>query len=169
MTVIPSSLVDSLFAQFGESDITRLSIREVGKLVAQIEEKSGQEFIHMEMGVPGLPALPITVEAEKEAERAGMDSRQLSFELFKNGLAIPEIARSRQMAVSTIESHLLYYVGSGKIDINRLVELRKVKAIEECIELNNFRQLSDLKAKLGEHYSYSEIRFVLKYLEVNNQ
>ena len=43
--IIKKEIVDSLFAQFGESDITQLSIREVGKLVAQIEQQSGQEFL----------------------------------------------------------------------------------------------------------------------------
>jgi len=70
--MIEKSLVDSLFAQFGESDITSLSIREVGRLVSQIEEKSGQEFIHMEMGVPGLPASGIAIAAEKEALDKGL-------------------------------------------------------------------------------------------------
>ncbi|MDP4238476.1 MAG: pyridoxal phosphate-dependent aminotransferase [Bacteroidota bacterium] len=69
---IPKPLVDSLFEQFGEADITRLSIREVGRLVSQIEEQSGQEFIHMEMGVPGLPAPAIAIEAEKEALDKGV-------------------------------------------------------------------------------------------------
>lgn len=71
---IPKHIVDSLFEQFGESDITRLSIREVGKLVSQIEEKSGQQFIHMELGVPGLPASRIAIEAEKEALDKGLAS-----------------------------------------------------------------------------------------------
>lgn len=70
--MIQKELVDSLFSAFGESDITRLSIREVGKLVSQIEAESGQEFIHMEMGVPGLPANDIAVNAEKEALDAGL-------------------------------------------------------------------------------------------------
>ena len=70
--MIEKSLVDSLFAQFGELDITSLSIREVGRLVSQIEEKSGQEFIHMEMGVPGLPASGIAIAAEKEALDKGL-------------------------------------------------------------------------------------------------
>jgi len=70
--MISKELVDSLFTQFGESEITRLSIREVGKLVGQIEEQSGQEFIHMEMGVPGLPALSISIAAEKEALDKGL-------------------------------------------------------------------------------------------------
>jgi len=70
--LIPKELVDSLFAQFRVSDITQLSIREVGNLVRQIEEKSGEEFIHMEMGVPGLPASQIAIEAEKEALDKGL-------------------------------------------------------------------------------------------------
>lgn len=70
--IIKKELVDSVFAQFGESDITQLSIREVGKLVAKIEEVSGEEFIHMEMGVPGLPASSIGVIAEKAALDLGL-------------------------------------------------------------------------------------------------
>lgn len=70
--VIKKELVDSVFEQFGESDITHLSIREVGKLVAKIEEVSAEEFIHMEMGVPGLPASAIGVAAEKAALDLGL-------------------------------------------------------------------------------------------------
>lgn len=72
--MIDKKLVESLFAQFGESDINRLSIREVGKLVAGIEQQSGVEFIHMEMGVPGLPATSIGIQAEKEALDKGLAS-----------------------------------------------------------------------------------------------
>lgn len=70
--IIEKKIVDDLFDQFGEPDITRLSIREVGKLVSQIEQKSGTEFIHMEMGVPGMPANSIGVAAEKEALELGL-------------------------------------------------------------------------------------------------
>ena len=80
MATIPKTLVDSLFAQFGESEITSLSIREVGKLVSQIEEQSGQEFIHMEMGVPGLPAHEIAIRAEKEALDMGLAAKYPNIE-----------------------------------------------------------------------------------------
>ena len=72
--MIPKQLVDGLFSQFGTEDINQLSIRQVGKLVAQIEQQSGVEFIHMEMGVPGLPASHIGIEAEKEALDKGLAS-----------------------------------------------------------------------------------------------
>ena len=55
-------------------DINTLSIREVGKLVAEIEQESGMEFIHMEMGVPGLPASEFGLKAEKEALDKGLAS-----------------------------------------------------------------------------------------------
>ena len=72
--MIQKNIVDNLFAQFGTDDINQLSIRQVGKLVAQIEQQSGVEFIHMEMGVPGLPASHIGIEAEKEALNKGLAS-----------------------------------------------------------------------------------------------
>jgi hypothetical protein len=128
----------------------------------------GREILGMILTYREKHGMDVPAEAEKEAERAGMDSKQLTYELFKNGLTIPEIARNRQMAVSTVETHLLSYLANGEIDINRLIDQRKLKAIEECQELNNFKQLSDLKAKLGDAYSYAEIKFVLKYLELKS-
>jgi len=95
---ISKEIVDSLFEQFGEADITRLSIREVGKLVSQIEQQSGQEFIHMEMGVPGLPALDIAIHAEKEALDKGLASMYPNIEGIQ--LAKDEIARFARLFIN---------------------------------------------------------------------
>ena len=99
---ISKSLVDSIFSQFGETDITRLSIREVGKLVSQIETQSGEEFIHMEMGVPGLPASPIAIEAEKEALDTGIASMYPDIE----GIPVAkiEIARFAKLFMDIVVS-----------------------------------------------------------------
>jgi len=96
--IIQQELVDALFAQFGESDITRLSIREVGKLVAQIEKESGQEFIHMEMGVPGLPASSIAINAEKEALDNGLAAQYPNIEGIP--FAKTEIARFANLFIN---------------------------------------------------------------------
>lgn len=52
--------------------VGRASIREIKKLIDEIEKATGDEFIRMEMGIPGLPAVKIGVEAEKEALDAGI-------------------------------------------------------------------------------------------------
>ena len=48
-------------------DVRSASIREMNKLVNAIEEKLDVRFIRMEFGIPGLPANPIAIEAERQA------------------------------------------------------------------------------------------------------
>ena len=60
-----------------ESKITnvgRASIREIKRLINGIESETGEKFIRMEMGVPGLPATEIGVQAEIEALKKGVAS-----------------------------------------------------------------------------------------------
>jgi aspartate/methionine/tyrosine aminotransferase len=48
------------------------SIREIKKLINGIEKETGEKFIRMEMGVPGLPPADIGVQAEIEALQRGV-------------------------------------------------------------------------------------------------
>lgn len=52
----------------------RASIREIKKLIDDIESAAGKKFIRMEMGIPGLPPSKIGVEAEIEALKKGVAS-----------------------------------------------------------------------------------------------
>ena len=71
-TPIEKEIVDNALKEAGVTQISKASIREIKKLINRIEEKSGQKFIRMEMGIPGLPAPKIAVEAEKAALDAGV-------------------------------------------------------------------------------------------------
>lgn len=90
MIISPETVAQAL-RQTGATDIKQLSIREMGKLVSIIEKLTGIEFIHMEMGVPGLPACEIGLQAEREALDTGCASQYTNIE----GIATlkPEIAR----------------------------------------------------------------------------
>ncbi len=48
------------------------TIREIKKLVDEIEKATGEKFIRMEMGIPGLPPTKVGVEAEIEALKKGV-------------------------------------------------------------------------------------------------
>lgn len=50
----------------------RASIREIKKLIDDIEKATGEKFVRMEMGVPGLPPTRIGIEAEIEALKTGI-------------------------------------------------------------------------------------------------
>ena len=73
-TPIKRELVDSLIAKFGIQDFAKATIREVKQIAATAEKESGVEFIKMEMGIPGLPAAQVGVEAQIKALRNGVAS-----------------------------------------------------------------------------------------------
>lgn len=53
-------------------NVGRASIREIKKLIDDIEQATGEKFVRMEMGIPGLPPLEIGVKAQKEALDQGV-------------------------------------------------------------------------------------------------
>jgi len=54
------------------SSVGKSSIRDIKKLIDQIEAATGEKYIRMEMGIPGLPPTQIGIEAEIEALRKGI-------------------------------------------------------------------------------------------------
>lgn len=73
-TPIKRALVDQTISEFQIADFAKATIREVKAIAAKAEAESGVEFIKMEMGVPGLPASAIGVQAEIEALQKGVAS-----------------------------------------------------------------------------------------------
>ena len=73
-TVIPKETVDGVIRQNGLKSVGQASIREVKKLINDVEKASGTHFIRMEMGIPGLPAAKIGVDAEIAALQKGIAS-----------------------------------------------------------------------------------------------
>jgi len=76
MTAIPISpeLIKNLANSIGIPSPGASSIREIAHLVNKIEESTGIKFVRMEMGVPGLPAPAIGIEAEISALKRGVAS-----------------------------------------------------------------------------------------------
>jgi len=93
------------------------------------------------------------------------DTKVLSFDLYKAGKSMDEIAEERGMVRSTIEGHLAHFVGLGELDILDLMAAEKVRQIEQFFLANNTATSGEAKAQLGESYSYGEIKLVLKYME----
>jgi aspartate/methionine/tyrosine aminotransferase len=53
-------------------NIGTASIREIKKLIDDIEKETGERFVRMEMGIPGLPAAQVGVQAEIDALKKGV-------------------------------------------------------------------------------------------------
>ena len=71
-TPIKKEIVDRLIAELGITDFAKATIREVKQVAAKAEKESGVEIIKMEMGIPGLPAAQVGVDAQVKALQAGI-------------------------------------------------------------------------------------------------
>ncbi len=76
-----------VIASYGLPDFGKATIREVVAISGQLEAETKTEFIHMEMGVPGLPAAQVGLEAEIAALQNGVAS------IYPNINGIPEIKK----------------------------------------------------------------------------
>lgn len=71
-TPIKKDIVDGLISELGIKDFAKATIREVKQVAAKAEKASGVEFIKMEMGIPGLPAARVGVDAQIKALKDGI-------------------------------------------------------------------------------------------------
>ncbi len=56
-------------------EISNSTIREIVRIVNEIESATGEKYIRMEMGVPGLPTPQAMIDAEIEALKSGVTSK----------------------------------------------------------------------------------------------
>ena len=75
MSIIDPKIVDEAAKELEIKDISSASIRQVGAVVRAVEKRLGVEYIHFEMGIPGLPPSEVGVKAECEALQRGVASQ----------------------------------------------------------------------------------------------
>ncbi len=98
---------------------------------------------------------------EKGKKKEKGDSKKLSFDLFREGMGIEEIAKTRNLVMSTVEGHLAQYVASGELQAEDVIPAQKIQAIRNAIAELNTTSSKLIREKLGEGYSYGDIRFTL--------
>jgi len=92
--------------------IGKASIREIKRLINGIEEETGETFIRMEMGVPGLPPAEIGIKAEIEALNKGVAA------IYPDIEGLPQLKSEASRFVKLFldihvhESHIVPTVGS---------------------------------------------------------
>jgi aspartate/methionine/tyrosine aminotransferase len=92
-TPIDRAIVKQEINAMGLESVGLASIRELNRLVNNIEAVSGERFIRMEMGVPGLDPPKIAVDAEIEALKKGVGSKYPPFD------GIPELKQEISLFV----------------------------------------------------------------------
>lgn len=84
---IDQMILNPVLEKMGIPDISKATIRQSGAIAAAMEKATSLEFLHMEMGIPGLPPTSVGVEAECEALHRGVAS------IYPNMQGIPAFGR----------------------------------------------------------------------------
>lgn len=107
------------------------------------------------------------VMAEEKTAATISATKQRSFLMFtEEGLSIKEIALKRELAVSTIESHLALLVRSGDIPVIKFLSEEKQEKIKTVIDGGDDKKtLTEIRQILDNDCSYGEIRMMIAHLD----
>lgn len=97
----------------------------------------------------------------RERNERDSETKRITLEMFKRGEGIERIAVLRALTVSTIESHLAYYIQQGKLKLESVMTVDDMQIIRKAIERTRTGMLSDIYNSLRGDYSYGQIRMVL--------
>ena len=103
---------------------------------------------------------------EEKPKKEKVDTRGLTFKMFREGKTIKEIAAERSLTVGTVENHLALFVKSGDLKVDEVVSTQHQKIIRGIIKsFNKAYSLSDVKNLLPGDYTYAEIKLVIADME----
>ena len=146
-------------------------IKAVRNNTAFTKEESGVSALIKEKKIIEKPSEDNKLKKEKTAHLTTknkntdvkVNSKEISFDAYMEGKTIETIAQERGMATSTIEGHLAHYIGTGELAIEKVMPLEKVKKIIAVAETIDPPLFAVIKSKLGDEFSYGEIRLAMSY------
>ena len=103
---------------------------------------------------------------EEKPKKEKVDTRGLTFKMFREGKTIKEIAAERSLTVGTVENHLAHFVKNGELEVSEVVSTQHQKMIRGIVKsFNKAYALSDVKNLLPDDYTYAEIKLVIADME----
>jgi hypothetical protein len=158
---LPTTMVDlRQIKGFGDKKLRQFG-PEIIDIIADYCQDSGLEYVK---------SYAIEYSEKKDKTQAAVEkgnTKQVSFDLFNEGMSIAQIAEARGLVASTIEGHLLHFIVAGELDICKVLHPDKVAKIASYLENHAEQGLADAKAELGDYCSYGELRMVKAHLQVD--
>lgn len=98
----------------------------------------------------------------KKASAPKVDTAAITYDLFKKGKTIKDIAEERGLKVSTIEGHLLKYYEMGKdVNLTNYIHPNFKDDIYNAIKTHGYTKLRVLKDALPEDVTYLDIKYYI--------
>ena len=162
-TYLPESFNDMKnISGFGDYKISKYGAGFLGVVKNYMTEHELKSRMHFKK--PKKEKKATTTKTAKSDKPTVTATQKATLEMFMDGISIPGIAMQRGLAQTTIETHLAGFVGSGELDIHKLVPRHKLDVILKTIKSSGQTYaLKPIKDLLSNEYTYGEIRMALEY------
>ena len=102
----------------------------------------------------------------KKSNEPKIPTKEVSFNLYQQGMTVDQIAAERGFTKGTIIGHLTSYVKEGKVGLRALISSAHEKKIREFMEAHpEMEHFSEIKEALGTGIDYYEIKLVRDLME----
>jgi hypothetical protein len=91
-------------------------------------------------------------------KRTKGDSQELTFALFEMGKTIPQIAEERELAASTVKSHLADGIALGRIELSDCLPEEVISEIKS--QFDRFKSVSALREHFQGKFDYGTLKMV---------
>ncbi len=102
---------------------------------------------------------------EKKKKQDKKNTKQISLEMYQEGMNVKQIANERGFIERTIEGHLATFVGTGEISVTDFVDAKMVSRVINKMTNIESTLLSEIKEQLDEEISYAQLRFILEHMK----
>ncbi len=169
--ILPRKTMIAITNELPGSKEALLNVNGVGKKKV---EQFGEEIINMvenycynkNLQPNREPVKTEKAKSQKSNDKSQLSSKQITYQLFKSGFSIAEIAAERRLTTNTISGHLSYFVGTGDLPVEKLMDSHKIELITEYFDsVDGDHRLGPAKDVLGDDVSYNELHWVLRHLQ----
>lgn len=91
------------------------------------------------------------------------DTFAITLELHKAGLKPDEIAKKRNLALSTIESHIAKMISKGELSILDFISKEKIEEFDKLSIGKDLNFLGEIKSSTGDLFSWGELRMLANH------
>ncbi len=109
-----------------------------------------------------------TAKKKKSSVSIKGQTVNITLDLFGKHKSIEEIAKERDLSVSTIESHMAKAIAMGSVDINLFIDEEKRNRAAEYFRKSESKELTPAITKLGSTYTYGQLKMIRAWMEWEN-
>ncbi len=152
-------LTEGILEDRNHFDFTKLTEERTAERIKLLDE------IRKEVGIkPIKEKKEKRVRGSKKSKEGELSTYDITLQLLERGLSIEDIAKERDLAVGTIESHLSKAVTENRISIFKFMNEEDVNTISTALkEMPEEFSSKDLYIKLEGKFGYGSLRAVMSH------